>query len=170
MSARRRSIWLGANLATAFIAAMVAGLFEATLEEFVMLAILMPVVPSMGGIAGSQTLILITRGIALGHIERRNARWLFTKEFGVGLLNGLGWAIVVAVITMWWFNTWMMSLVIAAALAVNLVCAAVAGFAIPLTLKRLGIDPALAGGVVLTTITDVVGLAAFLGFGALALS
>ena len=170
VSARRRSIWLGANLATAFIAAMVAGLFEATLEEFVMLAILMPVVPSMGGIAGSQTLILITRGMALGQIERGNARWLLSKEFGVGLLNGLGWACVVALITMWWFGTWKMALVIAAALAVNLLCAAVAGFAIPLTLKRMKIDPALAGGMVLTTITDVVGLATFLGLGTLVLT
>ena len=170
VSARRRSIWLGVNLATAFLAAMVASFFEATLEQFVMLAILMPVVPSMGGIAGSQTLILITRGMALGHIERGNARWLLSKEFGVGLLNGLGWAVVVALITMWWFDTWRMALVISAALAVNLVCAAVAGFSIPLTLKRLNIDPALAGGVVLTTITDVVGLTAFLGFGTLALA
>jgi len=170
VSVRRRSIWLGANLATAFIAAMVAGLFEATLEEFVMLAILMPVVPSMGGIAGSQTLILITRGIALGQIERGNARWLLSKEFGVGLLNGLAWACVVALITMWWFETWQMALVIAAALAVNLLCAAVAGFAIPLTLKKMNIDPALAGGVVLTTITDVVGLGTFLGLGTLVLT
>lgn len=168
-SARRRSIWLGVNLATAFIAAWVAGLFEATLEQVVMLAILMPVVPSMGGIAGSQTLILITRGIALGQIESSNARWLLSKEFGVGLLNGVGWACVVALITMWWFQTWKIGLVIAGALAVNLVCAALAGFSVPLTLKRLGVDPALAGGVVLTTITDVVGLAAFLGFGTLVL-
>ncbi len=169
VSARRRSIWLGVNLATAFVAAGVASLFEATLERVVMLAILMPVVPSMGGIAGSQTLILITRGIALGQVESSNARWLLSKEFGVGLLNGLTWACVVAVITMWWFQTWRIALVIAIALAVNLVCAAVAGFTIPLTLKKLNIDPALAGGVVLTTITDVVGLAAFLGFGALLL-
>jgi len=170
VSAGRRSVWLGVNLATAFLAAVVAGLFEATLEEVVMLAILMPVVPSMGGVAGSQTLILITRGMALGQIERANARWLLSKEFGVGVLNGLAWAVVVALVTMWWFQTWLMALVIAAALAVNLVAAAVAGFTIPLTLKRLNIDPALAGGVVLTTITDVIGLAAFLGFGALALT
>ncbi len=169
VSAKRRSVWLGVNLATAFAAAGVASLFEATLDRVVMLAILMPVVPSMGGIAGSQTLILITRGIALGQIESSNARWLLNKEFGVGLLNGLTWACVVAVITMWWFQTWRIALVIAIALAVNLVCAAVAGFTIPLTLKKLKIDPALAGGVVLTTITDVVGLAAFLGFGALLL-
>jgi magnesium transporter len=170
VSARRRSVWLGVNLATAFVAAAVAWLFEATLEEVVMLAILMPVVPSMGGIAGSQTLILITRGIALGQVERANARWLLSKEFGVGLLNGVAWAVVVAAVTMWWFETWLMALVIALALAANLVCAAVAGFAVPLTLKRLNIDPALAGGVVLTTITDVVGLAAFLGFGTLVLT
>lgn len=169
VSARRRSVWLGVNLGTAFLAAWVAGLFEATLQQVVMLAILMPVVPSMGGIAGSQTLILITRGIALGHIERGNARWLLTKEFGVALLNSIGWALVVALVTTWWFDTWQIGLVIAAALATNLLCAAVAGFAVPLTLKRLAIDPALAGGVVLTTITDVVGLVAFLGFGTLIL-
>jgi magnesium transporter len=129
----------------------------------------MPVVPSMGGIAGSQTLILITRGLALGQIERSNARWLLGKEFGVALLNSLGWASVVAVVTTWWFETWQIGIVIALALAVNLLCAAVVGFAVPLTLKRLRIDPALAGGVVLTTITDVVGLVAFLGFGTLIL-
>ncbi len=165
VSARRRSIWLGVNLATAFLAAGVANLFEATLEQVVMLAILMPVVPSMGGIAGSQTLILITRGIALGQVERSNARWLLSKEFGVALLNAAGWACVVALLTSWWFETWKIGLVIALALAVNLLCAAVTGVSVPLALKRLGIDPALAGGVVLTTITDVVGLAAFFGFG-----
>jgi magnesium transporter len=168
VSARRRSIWLGVNLATAFLAAWVAGLFEATLRQVVMLAILLPVVPSMGGIAGSQTLILITRGMALGQIERSNARWLLMKEFGVALLNSIGWASLVALVTAWWF-TWKIGLVISMALAVNLLCAAVAGFAVPLTLKRLKIDPALAGGVVLTTITDVVGLTAFLGFGTLLL-
>ncbi|MDX1563433.1 MAG: magnesium transporter, partial [Gammaproteobacteria bacterium] len=100
-SARRRSIWLGVNLATAFLAAWVAGLFEATLDQIVVLAILMPIVPSMGGIAGTQTLILITRGIALGQIERANARWLLQKEFGVAVLNAAGWSIVVAVVTAW---------------------------------------------------------------------
>ena len=169
VSARRRSIWLGVNLATAFLASWVAGLFEATLEEVVMLAILMPVVPSMGGIAGSQTLILITRGMALGQIERSNARWLLGKEFGVALFNSVAWACVVAVVTIWWFETWQIGVVIALALAVNLLCAAIAGFTIPLTLKRLGIDPAMAGGVLLTTVTDVVGLVAFLGFGTLLL-
>lgn len=166
-SARRRSLWLGVNLATAFLAAWVAGLFEATLEQIVILAILMPVVPSMGGIAGTQTLILITRGIALGQIESTNARWLLRKEVGVAALNAVGWATVVAVITSWWFGTWKIGLVIALALAVSLLCAAVSGFLVPIILKRLRIDPALAGGVVLTTITDVVGLTSFLGFGTL---
>lgn len=165
VSARRRSIWLGVNLATAFLAAGVANLFETTLEQVVMLAILMPVVPSMGGIAGSQTLILITRGIALGQVARSNARWLLTKEFGVGLVNAAGWACVVALVTSWWFETWKIGLVIGLALAANLLCAALAGVGVPLALKRLGIDPALAGGVVLMAITDVVGLAAFFGFG-----
>jgi magnesium transporter len=169
VSARRRSIWLGVNVATAFLAAWVAGLFEATLERVVMLAVLMPMVPSMGGIAGSQTLILMTRGIALGQVERSNARWLLAKELGVALYNATAWATVVGLVTMWWFGTWKIGLVIALALAANLLCAAVAGFAVPLALRRLGIDPALAGGVVLTTITDVVGLSAFLGFGTLLL-
>jgi magnesium transporter len=168
-SARRRSIWLGVNLATAFLAAWVAGLFEATLEQVVMLAILMPVVPSMGGVAGTQTLILITRGLALGQIERANARWLLQKEFGVGLLNAVGWAVIVALVTTWWFDTWKVGAVIALALAVSLIFAAISGFLVPVCLKRLRIDPALAGGVVLTTITDVVGLVSFLGIGTLML-
>jgi magnesium transporter len=169
VSARRRSIWLGVNLATAFLAAWVAGLFEATLEQVVILAILMPVVPSMGGIAGTQTLILITRGLALGQIERTNAGWLLRKEFGVAVLNAIAWSIVVALVTAWWFDAWKIGTVIALAIATNLLCAAVVGFVVPIMLKRLNVDPALAGGVVLTTITDVVGLVAFLGFGTLIL-
>jgi magnesium transporter len=168
-SARRRSVWLGVNLATAFLAAWVAGLFEATLDQVVTLAILMPVVPSMGGAAGTQTLILITRGLALGQIERANARWLLQKEAGVSILNALGWASVVAVVTFLWKGTWLLGAVIALALGISLLFAAVSGFIVPIILKRLGIDPALAGGVVLTTITDVVGLVSFLGIGTLVL-
>jgi magnesium transporter len=168
-SARRRALWLGVNLATAFLAAWVAGLFEATLEQVVMLAILMPVVPSMGGIAGTQTLILITRGLALGQIERANARWLLQKEVGVGVLNAAAWAIVVGLVTSWWFGTWKVGAVISLALGVSLLFAAISGFLVPVCLKRLRIDPALAGGVVLTTITDVVGLVSFLGIGTLVL-
>ena len=169
LSARRRSIWLGMNVVTAFLAAWVAGLFEATLEEVVMLAILMPIVPSMGGVAGTQTLILIIRGISLGRVDGANARWLLRRELGVALLSSALWAGVVALISSLWFSTWTIGLVIALALTINLVCGAAAGFGIPLLLRRLGIDPAIAGGVILIMITDVVGLAGFLGLGALIL-
>jgi magnesium transporter len=130
----------------------------------------MPIVPSMGGIAGTQTLILITRGLALGQVERANATWLLGKEFGVAFLNGVGLALVVGVVTAWWFHTWKIGVVIGLALTINLLAAAVSGLGVPLALKRLGIDPALAGGVVLTTFTDVVGLAAFLGLGTVILA
>ncbi|HEX6996692.1 MAG TPA: magnesium transporter [Gammaproteobacteria bacterium] len=170
VSARRRFVWLGVNLAAAFVAARVAGLFEATLEEVVALAILLPIVPSMGGVAGNQVMVLITRGLALGRVERSNARWLLAKELGVALLNSVSWATVVALVTSWWFGTWRVGLVIATALSINLLSAALAGFGVPLLLKRLRVDPALAGGVVVTTITDVVGIAAFLGLGTLILT
>ncbi|MBT8143943.1 MAG: magnesium transporter [Gammaproteobacteria bacterium] len=169
-SARKRAIWLGVNLATAFIAARVVGLFEATIEQVVALAVLMPVVASMGGIAGSQTLTLMIRGIALGQIERSNARWLLFKELSVGALNGIIWAAVVAAVVVLWFDSWQIGAVIAAALVINLAVAAVTGVGLPLAMKRLGIDPALAGSVVLTTVTDVIGFTAFLGLGALFLT
>lgn len=165
-SARRRALWLGINLATAFLAASVVDLFQSAVDKIVLLAVLMPVVPSMGGIAGSQSLTIMTRAIALGQIDRTNARRIFRKEILVGILNGVGWAVVVAVFTYLWFNDWRIGAVIAGAMMINLVIAAAAGYAIPLTMKRMRIDPALAGGVVLTTITDVVGYSAFLGLGA----
>ena len=166
-SARRRALWLGINLVTAFVAASVVDLFQTTVDRIVLLAVLMPVVPSMGGVAGSQSLTIITRAIALGQIERTNAERILRKELYVGILNGIAWASVVAVATYLWFQDWRIGGVIAGAMTINLVVAALAGFAVPLTLKRLKIDPALAGGVVLTTITDVVGYMSFLGLGAL---
>ncbi len=166
-SARRRALWLGINLATAFLAASVVDLFQTALDKVVLLAVLMPVVPSMGGVAGSQSLIIITRAMALGQIDRSNARRMLRKEFLVGMLNGIAWSLVVALFTYLWFGDWRIGAVIAAALAINMAAAAVAGFAVPITLKRLNIDPALAGGVVLTTITDVVGYMSFLGLGAM---
>jgi magnesium transporter len=169
-SAGRRAIWLGVNLATAFLAAAVVGLFEETLEQVVVLAVLMPVVASMGGIAGTQTLTIMVRGMALGRVEDSNARWLFSKEIAVGVLNGLAWAVVVLVITITFFSGWDVGMVIGAAVAINLVIAAFAGFLVPLILRRLRIDPALAGGVVLTTVTDVVGFVTFLGLGTLFLT
>jgi magnesium transporter len=164
-SARRRAIWLSANLATAFLAANVVGLFEATIEKVVALAVLMPIVASMGGIAGSQTLVLIIRGLALGQIEQSNARWLLVREIAVGLLNGAALATVVALAAGIWFEDWKIGAIIFAALMINLFAAALAGVGVPLILKRLGIDPALAGGVVLTTVTDTVGFASLLGLG-----
>ncbi len=169
-SARRRALWLGINLLTALLAAWVVGMFEATIEKVVALAVLMPVVASMGGIAGTQTVTLIIRGIALGQVQPSNARWLFYKELAVGAVNGLVWAAAVAVATWLWFGTWDVAAVIFVAIIINLIAAAVAGVLIPLTLKRLRIDPALAGGVILTTVTDVIGFAALLGLGALFLT
>ena len=168
-SARRRAIWLGVNLATAFLAASVVELFQATIDQVVLLAVLMPIVPSMGGVAGTQSLTIITRAIALGQIEASNAFAVLRRELAVGILNGVFWAILVAVITAIWFKTWLIGLIVAVALACNLLIAALSGFAIPLILRRLNVDPALAGGVILTTITDVVGYGVFLGLGALIL-
>jgi len=166
-SAKRRALWLGINLATAFLAASVVDLFQTTLDKIVLLAVLMPVVPSMGGVAGSQSLTIITRAIALGQIDRTNANRILRKELLVGILNGVAWSLVVALFTYLWFGEWRIGAVIAGAMFINMAVAAVAGFTVPLTLKRLKIDPALAGGVVLTTITDVVGYMSFLGLGAI---
>ena len=166
-SAARRALWLGVNLATAFLAAAVVDLFQTTIDKIVLLAVLMPVVPSMGGVAGSQSLTIITRAIALGQINRANARGILRKEVLVGVLNGCGWAAVVALVTYFWFGDWRIGAIIGAAMIINLVIAAFAGYSIPLILRRLNVDPALAGGVVLTTVTDVVGYMAFLGLGAI---
>jgi magnesium transporter len=164
-SAQRRAVWLGVNLATAFLAAAVVAIFKPTLEKVVILAVLMPIVASMGGIAGGQTLTLMIRGLALGRVQDSNARALLRKEIAVGLLNGLAWAVVVAAVTIIFFSTWQVGAIIGAALAINLLTAAFAGFLIPLILQKLRIDPALAGTVVLTTITDIVGFVTFLGLG-----
>ena len=163
VSARRRALWLGINLLTAFLAAWVIGQFQGTLEQLVALAVLMPIVASMGGIAGSQTLTLVIRGLALKQVQKGNIRILLNREVGVSILNGLLWALVVAALAVVWFGDWGIGGVIAAAILLNLLCAALAGLAIPLILERMGIDPALAGSVILTTVTDVVGFFAFLG-------
>jgi magnesium transporter len=163
----RRAVWLGINLATAFIAASVINLFQDTIDKVVALAVLMPIVASMGGIAGTQTLTVMVRGIALGQIGFSNQRWLLTREFMVGALNGLLWSGVVALAASLWFADWQIGAIIAAAMVINLVTAGVAGTLIPLLMKRYSIDPALAGGVVLTTVTDVVGFMSFLGLATL---
>ncbi|CAC9579314.1 Mg/Co/Ni transporter MgtE, CBS domain-containing [uncultured Gammaproteobacteria bacterium] len=166
-SSKRRSIWLGVNLVTVFIAVFFISLFEATLQEKIALAILMPVVASMGGIAGTQTLILVTRGIATGRITNSNLKVLMNKEVAIGLLNGLIWALVIGVATHLWFADILLSMVIALAIVVNLIFAAFSGVILPSLLIKFKIDPALAGGVILTTITDVIGFVAFLGLASL---
>jgi magnesium transporter len=165
-SARRRALWLGINLGTAFLAASVVDLFQSTIDKIVLLAVLMPVVPSMGGVAGTQSLVIITRAMALGQVDKTNATRILKKELAVGLLNGVGWSIVVATFTYLWFGDWRIGGVIAAAMIINLFMAALSGFGIPMLLKKMRIDPAIAGGVVLTTVTDVVGYMTFLGLGA----
>ncbi len=162
-TSRRRTIWLGINLLTALLASWVIGLFGATIQQQVALAVLMPVVASMGGIAGTQTLTIVIRGLALGQVTASNFRRLFSKEVLVGLLNGLIWAVIIAGIVVFWFDDWQLGGIIAAAIMINLLIAAIAGALIPIILQRMGVDPALAGGVVLTTVTDVVGFFAFLG-------
>ena len=164
---RRRSIWLGINLLTAFSASAVIGMFEATLEQVVALAILMPVVASMGGIAGTQALTIVIRGMALGRVGSANIRALLSREVFIGLANGLFWSVVVALAAYVWFGDLTLGYVIAIAIIVNLFIAALVGTMLPGYLKSMQIDPALAGGVVLTTVTDVVGFFCFLGIATL---
>ena len=164
---RRRSIWLGINLLTAFLASAVIGMFEATLEQVVALAILMPVVASMGGIAGTQALTIVIRGMALGRVGSANIRALVSREVFIGLANGLFWSVVVALAAYAWFGDLTLGYVIAIAIIVNLFIAALVGTMLPGYLKSMQIDPALAGGVVLTTVTDVVGFFCFLGIATL---
>ncbi|MCK9607374.1 MAG: magnesium transporter [Methylomonas sp.] len=166
-SAKRRAVWLGINLLTAFLAAWVIDLFEDTIQQIVALAVLMPIVASMGGIAGSQTLTLVIRGLALQQVSAGNTWSLLIKEVSVGLVNGLIWSVVVASIAGFWFHNMHLGLLLGSAMMINLVCAALSGVTIPVVLDRLGIDPALAGGVLLTTVTDVVGFMAFLGLATL---
>ena len=166
-AAPRRAVWLGINLATAFIAASVINLFQDTIEKVVALAVLMPIVASMGGIAGTQTLTVLIRGIAMGQVGRNNQLWLVNRELIIGVLNGVLWAGVVAVAASLWFEDWHIGLIIAAAMIINLITAALTGALLPLLMTRLKIDPALAGGVVLTTVTDVVGFVSFLGLATL---
>jgi magnesium transporter len=162
-STRRRSLWLGVNLVTALMAAAVSDLFEATLSQLAVLAILNTIVPSMGGVAGNQTLTLVIRGMALGHVNQGNSRWLISKELAIGFLNGIIWAVLIASVIGLWKQDMQLGLIIAFAMMMNMVAAALSGATLPIIMKKLKIDPALAGSVILTTITDVVGIFAFLG-------
>jgi len=168
LSTKRRAVWLGMNLITAFVVAGAIGLFQEILQQIVILAVLMPIVASMGGVAGNQTLILVIRGIAMGKIQRSNARKLLVKESSVALLNGLTWSIVVSVLAVVLFQTtWAIGLIVGAAMLLNIFASAIAGVAIPFLLKKMGIDPALAGGVLMVTLTDVLGFVTFLGLATL---
>ncbi len=166
-SARNRAVWLGINLLTAFLASWFIGLFEATLQQVVALAVLMPIVASMGGIAGSQTLTLIVRGLALGQVTKANTRALMVKELKVGGVNGVIWALIIGVVAYFWFTDVLIGVVICLAILFNIVAAAIAGVFVPVILDKLKIDPALSGSVILTTVTDIVGFVAFLGLGTL---
>jgi magnesium transporter len=162
-TALRRWIWLGVNLVTAFVAAFVLYTFEPTLDQIVATAVLFPIVMSMGGIAGTQTLTLMIRGMATGQVSVSNTPALLRKELAVGLLNGIVFSVVIAAIAMIWYNDVPLGLVMGAAILLNLLAGALAGALVPVVLKRMSIDPALAGGVVLTTVTDVIGILAFIG-------
>jgi len=162
-TAPRRAIWLGVNLITAILASSVINIFQGTIDKVVALAVLMPIVASMGGVAGSQTLTVVIRGMTLGQIGKSNLKWLLSRECAVGLINGTLWAAIVACIVAVWFKDFKIALIIAVAMIINLLTAAFAGALLPVFLKRCKIDPALAGGVTLTTVTDVVGFFAFLG-------
>ncbi len=166
-SARSRALWLGVNLITAIVASWVISQFEDTIERLVALAVLMPIVASMGGNAGTQTLTVVIRGLSLGTITRTNLGRVLKKEFLVGGLNGLIWAMAVALVTTLWYRDIELGAVIALAMIINLVVAAVSGVLLPILISRLGIDPALAGGVALTTVTDVVGFFSLLALAAL---
>lgn len=156
-------MWLGINLLTAFLASAVIGLFDKVLIEVVALAVLMPIVASMGGITGSQTLTLTIRGLATGQLGKGNFKVLRSKELQVAAINGVVWAVLVAMVVTYWFDNIGLSSILAVALVVNMTVASFAGIMIPIILDKMGIDPALAGSVILTTVTDVVGFFVFLG-------
>ena len=162
-STRRRSIWLGVNLVTALLAAMVSDMFEQTLSQLAVLAILNTIVPSMGGVAGNQTLTLVIRAMALGHVNDSNSKILIHKELAIGFLNGIIWAVLIASVVALWKQDLDLGIIIAFAMLMNMIAAGLAGATLPLIMKKMKIDPALAGSVILTTITDVVGIFAFLG-------
>ena len=166
-SAPRRAMWLGVNLATALLASSVINLFQATIEKVVALAVLMPIVASMGGIAGTQSLTILIRAMAMGQINDRNQFWVVGRESLVGALNGIFWALVIAATAAIWFGDLTLGFIIACAMLINLITAGCAGAGLPLALKKLQVDPALAGGVMVTTVTDVVGFLAFLGLATL---
>lgn len=166
-STPRRMLWLGVNLFTVLIASVVIRQFQDTLESVIALAVLLPIVASMGGVAGTQTLTVVIRGMALGHIRRNNLRWLLNRELIMGMINGMFFAVTIGLIVGLWLQDLTLAAIIAAAMTINMIAAAAAGVLLPVALKKMNIDPALAAGVALTTITDVIGFLSFLGFATL---
>ena len=162
-AAKSRVFWLSMNLLTAFLAAMTINIFQDVIDKIVFVAVLMPIVASMGGVAATQTLTIVLRGLTLEQINSSNLSWLFKRELAVAILNGLVLAILIGVSTFFWFNDVTLALLIAAALIINLISSVVAGIFVPLVLRRFEQDPAIAGSVVVTTVTDVVGFVSFLG-------
>ncbi len=162
-AARRRIIWLGLNLITAFVAALAINIFQDTIEKVVYLAVLMPIVASMGGVAATQTLTIVLRGLTLEQISNSNLGWLFKRELAVSILNGIVLSFIISLVTYLWFNQLIIALLIAGAMIINLLSSVFAGVFVPIVLRRLNQDPAIAGSVIVTTVTDVVGFVSFLG-------
>ena len=162
-AARRRIVWLGLNLITAFVAALAINIFQDAIDKIVYLAVLMPIVASMGGVAATQTLTIVLRGLTLEQISSSNLGWLFKRELAVAILNGIILSLIISLVTYVWFNQLILSTLIAAAMIINLLSSVVAGVFVPIILRRLNQDPAIAGSVIVTTVTDVVGFVSFLG-------
>jgi magnesium transporter len=161
---KTRGFWLGTNLITALIAASVINIFKETLEEVIFLAVLMPIIASMGGVAATQTLTITVRGLALGQIVKANYKYIFNRELIVGITNGFLWAIVLSLIACLWFQDWTLIWVISLSMIINLLAGILSGMGIPILMRSLKMDPAVAGSVIVTTVTDVVGFFSFLGF------
>ena len=159
---KTRGIWLGINLLTAIIASSVINLFKETIEEVIFLAVLMPIIASMGGVAATQTLTITVRGLALGQIMSTNYLYLLSREITVGVVNGFFWALVLGLISFFWFGELTITLIILLSMVINLFMAVISGMGIPILLKFFKLDPAIAGSVIVTTITDVVGFMSFL--------
>ena len=164
---KTRGIWLGINLLTAIIASSVINLFKETIEEVIFLAVLMPIIASMGGVAATQTLTITVRGLALGQIMSTNYLYLLSREITVGVVNGFFWALVLGLISYFWFGELTITLIILLSMVINLFMAVISGMGIPILLKFFKLDPAIAGSVIVTTITDVVGFMSFLGLATL---
>ena len=162
-AAKSRALWLSINLLTAFIAAATINLFQTTIDKFVYLAVLMPIVASMGGVAATQTLTIVIRGLSLEQIKSSNLNWLFKRELIVSILNGIFLSILISIVTYFWFQELLISILICAAIVINLISSVIAGIFVPIILNKLNQDPAIAGSVVVTTVTDVIGFFSFLG-------